>query len=157
MSFNENFNYSIISDNLSEDILKMIGDFDIIKDSTFESVLKKISSYDKKKIVFFDILRDYSLKQKEEIFSLLTSRNINYINITSDIEETLFADYLFVFQGVNIIMEGKTIEVLKEEKILKRIGFSLPFVIDLSMQLKLFGIVDNVYTDIDGLVKELWS
>lgn len=157
MNFNEIINYSIISDNVTEDLLKTIVDFDVISDATFEFLINKIQKYDKKKIAFCDVLRDYTNKQKDEIFTLLKNKNINFINITSDIEETLYADYLYVFQGSNLIMEGKTIEVLKEEKILKRIGFSLPFTIDLSIQLKLFGIVDTIYSDIDGLVNDLWN
>ena len=54
-------------------------------------------------------------------------------------------------------MEGSKEGVLKEEKILKRIGFGLPFVVDLSVQLKLYKVLDKVYFDMESLVKDLWN
>ena len=44
----------------------------------------------------------------------------HFINITSDLEESLFAHELIVFNKGNIVLQGSTISVLKEEKILKK-------------------------------------
>jgi hypothetical protein len=63
---------------------------------------------------------------------------------------------LCLFNGINAI-DGKTLDVLKNEKILKRLGFSLPFMLDLSIQLELYGLINKTYLNKEGLVKNLWK
>ena len=48
-------------------------------------------------------------------------------------------------------------EVLKEEKKLKKVGFGLPFVVDLSIQLNYYDIFKKVYFDMNELVNDLWN
>ena len=40
-------------------------------------------------------------------------------------------------------MEGNTKDILKEEKIIKKLGFSMPFIIELSNGLKYYNIVER--------------
>ena len=56
-----------------------------------------------------------------------------------------------------IIMEGKPSSVLREEKILNRIGLELPFMIDLSLKLEFYELLDNEITDMDRMVDTLWK
>ena len=53
-------------------------------------------------------------------------------------------------------VEGPVVSVLKEEKILKNLGFSLPFIYDLSLQLNYYGLIDSIYLDEKVLVDKLW-
>ena len=54
-------------------------------------------------------------------------------------------------------MEGKKELVLQEEKILKKLGFNLPFIVELSNGLKLYKVIDKVYFNNEELVGELWK
>ena len=45
----------------------------------------------------------------------------------------------------------------EEEKLIKHNGFSLPFVVDLSYQLKDYGVIDKEYYSVDRLVSDLWK
>ena len=54
-------------------------------------------------------------------------------------------------------MEGKKELVLLEEKILKKLGFNLPFVVELSNGLKYYGLVNKVYFNMEELVDVLWK
>ena len=80
-----------------------------------------------------------------------------YVNITSDIEETLFSQYLIVLGEKGVLVEGEVKKVLMEEKLLKKLGFNLPFVLDLSLQLKAYEVIDQEYYDLDKLVNDLWN
>ena len=84
-------------------------------------------------------------------------QNIKFINITSDIEECLYADYIVVYDNMDIMLEGPKEGVLKEEKLLKRLGYGLPFVVDLSRQLQVYDILDKTYYDATSLVGDLWN
>ena len=76
---------------------------------------------------------------------------------SSNIEDSLYFPYMVVLDKGIVAIEGKTMQVLAEEKLLKRLGIGLPFIIDLSIQLKLYGLVDKVYSDKRKLGKYLWK
>ena len=62
-----------------------------------------------------------------------------------------------VYDGKNIILEGLKNIVLKEEKLLKKVGYGLPFVVDLAIQLNYYDIFSKIYFDMDELVDDLWN
>lgn len=108
-------------------------------------------------LVFDDVLTFLDDEQKYLVLKYLKDNQISYINFTSNIEETLYTKYLIIINKNGVIIEGGTKSVLNEEKIIKKNGFSLPFVVDLSTQLKAYGNVDKVYYDLDKLVIDLWK
>ena len=55
------------------------------------------------------------------------------------------------------VLEGNKEVVLKNEKLLKKLGFGVPFVVDLSIQLMYYDILDKVYFDVDNLLEALWN
>ena len=54
-------------------------------------------------------------------------------------------------------MEGKTLECLKEEQLLKRLGFNLPFLVDLSIQLGYYGLLNEIITNNRKMIKAVWK
>ena len=110
-----------------------------------------------KTIVFDDVLTFLNPLQKSYIIKYLKDNELTYFNFTSDIEEILYTKYLIVTSKDGVIIEGKTRSVLNEEKLLKRSGFALPFSVDLSHQLKDYGLIDKEYYSIDKLVNDLWQ
>lgn len=107
--------------------------------------------------IFDDILSFLSDERKERILKYINENDIMYVNITSDIEETLFSQYLIVIGEKGVLIEGEVKKVLMEEKLLKKLGFNLPFVLDLSLQLKAYEVIDQEYYDLDKLVNDLWN
>lgn len=108
-------------------------------------------------IVFDDILTFLNHNQKMLVLKYIKDNNITFINFTSDIDEVLFTKYLIVLSKEGVIIEGNTKSVLKEERILKHNGFNLPFVVDLSYQLKDYGLIDQEYYSVEKLVSDLWK
>ena len=126
------------------------------EDQIFITIISMLSDY-KGKVVFDDVLTFLSQNQKYLILKYIKDNNIIFYNFTSDIEEVLFTKYLIVLSSDGVLIEGNTKSVLNEEKILKHNGFSLPFVVDLSSQLRDYGILDKEYYSIDRLVSDLWK
>lgn len=120
------------------------------------NILKSLSS-DKDIIVFYDILNYIDNKTKNEIIKELKENNKIIINYTTEIEESLLLDYLIVVHNNEVIMEGNTKEVLKEEKIIKKLGFKLPLIIELSNGLKYYDVISKTYYSIESLVENLWK
>lgn len=124
-----------------------------------ELKLKILASLNTNKTVFviFDVLTYLDKAFKERLIRYLILNKKRIINYTTDIEETLLLDYLVVLHENKIIMEGKKELVLQEEKILKKLGFNLPFIVELSNGLKYYGVIDKVYFNNEELVNVLWK
>lgn len=108
-----------------------------------------------KVILLYDILTYLKKDDKDKVIEFLKQRNITIINFTSCEEEFLYCENMIIIDGNKVIMEGLTKEVLKNEKAIRRLGFNLPFVVDLSTQLKLYGVLDKYYYDMEELVDVL--
>ncbi len=125
-----------------------------------DKTLVKILSYaliEPAYIALDDLLQDLNTRTKILLLNYLNSKKITLINVTSDMEDVLYTDYtLCLYNGISAI-DGKTLDVLENEKILKRLGLTLPFMVDLSIQLKLYGLVDKIYLNKEAMVKNLWK
>ncbi len=157
MKIENNLNYAIISNNINKELLDKFTDYTIIDNMTYSLLVEKIYNFPSKTIIFNNTLYCYSDEEKKEIFSLLQKRNVNYINITSNIEDVIYSDYLLVYYNNQLIMEGKTLNVLQQEKLLKKLGFNLPFTLNLAIQLKYYNVLDELYVDNRKLVDRLWN
>ena len=158
MKIAKDTNYCLLSNAIDETLLANFSEYNVVDDKiTYSKLEELISNFINKTIVFNETWHILNNKQKGKIMELLKLRNVNFINITSNIEDALFCDYIYVYDKDNIVMEGSKDAVLKEEKILKRLGYGLPFVIDLSLQLNYYNILDEVYYDMESLVHDLWN
>ena len=102
MKIDDDLNYTILSNNINRKFLMQFSEYPIIDELKFSELKNKIEFHTSKRIVFNNslyLLRDY---EKEEIFDLLKKQNIKYINITNDIEETIYCDYILVYDNNNL-------------------------------------------------------
>lgn len=157
MMFDEKINYCILHNNPDENFINKLGSIPVVKDLEFNKLVERLEFFPNKQVIFNEILYGLKLDEKMEIFKLLKKQNISYINVTSNVEDAIYYDYIFVYDGNKLVLEGNRNEVLKEEKTLKRLGYGLPFVVDLSIQLNYYDIFNKVYYDLDELVRALWN
>ena len=157
MNINESKNYCILSNSINKVLLDKFKNYPIISKMNFSDLKSKLEFFSSKRIVFNNAFYGYREEEKKEILELLKKQNIKFVLITSDIEEALYGDYIIVYDGKDIILEGVKEVVLKEEKTLKHIGYGLPFVVDLSTQLTYYDIFSKVYFNLDELVDDLWN
>lgn len=155
--FDEKINYCILHNNPDENFINKLGSIPVVKDLEFNKLVERLEFFPNKQVIFNETLYGLKLDEKMEIFKLLKKQNISYINVTSNIEDAIYSDYIFVYDGNKLVLEGNRNEVLKEEKTLKRLGYGLPFVVDLSIQLNYYDIFNKVYYDLDELVGALWN
>ncbi|MGI6324786.1 MAG: ATP-binding cassette domain-containing protein [Bacilli bacterium] len=113
-----------------------------------------------KVIILDDALAMIDPTEREEILKLLVKlhkdNNLTIINVTNDLEETLYGDRMVVINNGEIVVEGKTLEVLTKDKILTNIGLRMPFMIELSLKLKFYGLIDDVMLDMDEMIDKIW-
>ncbi len=157
MEFSDNVNYVVLSNNVDKKFMSEFGVYQIIDVLPFEKLKNNLEMFPSKRVIFNESLSSLSNKEKKEIFDLLDKQNINYVNVTSNIEDALFGDYIIVYDEDMKVLEGNKEVVLKNEKLLKKLGFGVPFVVDLSIQLMYYDILDKVYFDVDNLLEALWN
>ena len=157
MEFSDNVNYVVLSNNVDKKFMSKFGVYQIIDVLPFEKLKNNLEMFPSKRVIFNESLSSLSNKEKKEIFDLLDKQNINYVNVTSNVEDALFGDYIIVYDEDMKVLEGNKEVVLKNEKLLKKLGFGVPFVVDLSIQLMYYDILDKVYFDVDNLLEALWN
>lgn len=114
--------------------------------------------YQNPKILFIDNLFSFLKKDDIKKFNKYFTKNkITVVLVSNNIEEALNYKYMIVMDKGIVAIEGKTDQVLKEEKILKRLGIGLPFYVDLSTQLQCYNLIDRIYLNKKELVDKLWK
>lgn len=98
-------------------------------------------------------------KIKDKIYKILKKLNktTTIINFTNDIEDTLYGDYITIIDNKTIIINDKKEEILPKEKLLKKLNLNIPFIVDVSLKLKYYDLINKVEWDIDKLVNKLWK
>ena len=158
MNIESNFNYCILSNNINQELLKKFLEYPIIDDKlSFNDLKQKVEFNTSKIFVLNDSFYKLNSKEISIIIDLFKKQQMNFIYITSDIEKSILSDKIVVFDNNEIVLNGLKEDVLKEEKILKRLGFGLPFVVDLSLQLNYYDILNKIYFDMSLLIGELWN
>lgn len=111
-------------------------------------------------LVLEHILDELDYDDKNRVASLLkeyTEKGNIILNFTSNIEETLFGDRIIVSNKEKILIDGKTLSVLNEEKLMKRLGLGLPFMVELNKYLMDYDVISKYELDIQKLVDKIWK
>lgn len=92
-----------------------------------------------------------------EVLKKLTKEGLTIINITHDSEELLYSDKIILLNKGKVIKTGTKDDIFKDDLLLTRNGVDLPFIVDLSIKLKYYGLIDDIVYDMDKLVDILWK
>lgn len=101
--------------------------------------------------------KKFRIKVVERLLSFVKENHITLIFSTSNMEDVLVSDYVYVLQNGEVAMQGETLSILKEDSRLKKMGLNLPFMIDLSLMLQFYEILDDLYLNMKDLVVKLWK
>lgn len=133
-----------------------------IEDLTpFEEVktLIGVSIMHKPKIIFLDnALSKLTRIEVKELFTILNEikQDITICITSSNMEDILLFDNVIVI-GEEEIIEGTPKKVLEKDNELTRRGLFIPSMIDLSLKLGFYGLLDDIITDVNWMVDRLWK
>ena len=88
---------------------------------------------------------------------LVKDKKMTIINVTHDMEETVYGDKIVVLDFGKILFNDNKEVIYKEEKKLKSVGLELPFMVDLSNKLRYYGLVDEDILSMSEMVNHLWK
>lgn len=151
----------------NEEIVKILG-----LDSYLESDIRSLSislqvkvsfglllNSDKSSIFVDDMLCWLNKIDKEIILKkikTLSKRKI-VVMVTNNLEDTLIANRVILLNDGKVILDDDLDNFYENEKTLNDNGFNLPFIVDLSLKLKLYNSVDKIYFNQRKLVDDLWK
>lgn len=133
-----------------------------LTNSEKQQLLIAIATLHKPKILLLDsafTMMDRKTKKqiKDTLINYKKSFNITIIETTSNLEDVVDSDYLYVIGNGGILIEGKPLVVFREDSLLTRIGLALPFMVDLSLKLEFYELLDHIETDVYRMVDDLWK
>ena len=151
-----------------EEITKYLGIYDILEynphdlNSNQKQLVSLASAlvHDPKILILDEALTMLDPFDKEKILNILKELNdkgLTILNISHDIEDTLISDKIYVLDKGKIVLSGMKDEVYKEEDLLHKLGFELPFMIELSNRLMFYDLIDHVIYDMEEMVDSLWK
>ena len=56
-----------------------------------------------------------------------------------------------------MLTRDEVLEIFKKDSYLRKIGLNIPFIIDLSLKLKVYNLIDQIYFDRKSLEDNLWK
>ena len=128
-----------------------------IKEKIYLKIIEAL--IDESNIILIDNIDRYlDVNTINRLINKLIKNNKTIIMTISNLELSIKSDYLYVIgNNKSIILEGIPKTVLEKDNILNKNGIELPFIIDLSVKLKDYNLVDKIYYDEESLINDLWN
>lgn len=134
-----------------------------ISDLTYYEQVKVLigtSIIHKPKIIFLDNpfskLNDLEIKKVFKFLDKIKKDTTVFIT-SSNLDQILLFDDVIVIDNGNVLIHDNPKNVLQHDNELSKAGFIIPPMIDLSLKLSFYGIIDEVITDVNEMVNKLWK
>lgn len=141
-----------------------------IPNKTFNkfTVLEKI-----KTIIFLNLINDIQFLIIDEVIDFLGDKDRTLIYrfikkyqkrlrktvliISSNSEGIIFADQIVVLNKGKIVFDNNINSIEKNENIFNDLSIKLPFIVDLSIKLKLYNLINKIYVDEKRMINDIWK
>lgn len=91
------------------------------------------------------------------LIGLKKKNGLTVVYFTSDMNGVINSDCLYLLENFKIKVSGKPLELLCDDQMFYQSNLEVPFMIDLSTKLKMYGLIDNLYLDMEELVDKIWK
>lgn len=136
----------------------LISEMDIVSKKMLLIMISLIHS--PKVLILDNTFMGFDRDDFQRVFSILKKRcneGLIILSMTSDLKYVLGSDRLLILNDGIIAMDGKPVDILKNDLALVKMGIEMPFMIDLSIKLQFYKLIDDFYLDMEGLVDKLWG
>ena len=123
-------------------------------------LLLMIAILHKPKVLLLDgVLEVFSKSERKKIIEILKeikSNGMTIISFTNSLEEACESDKIILLDNFKIIGEYKKEDIYKNDKLFYEHHLEIPFLIDLSVKLKMYNIVNKEYRNMKEMVDDIW-
>ena len=156
---NEKIEYIINNLNLKQISKKNIKDL-----TTKEIILTQIALaiINSKSIIIIDEIDNYFSKEEIKnlykfLYECIEKYDLTFIISTLNLDSSIYTDYIYIINNGKVAVKGEPIKVLAKDNVLNKIGLEIPFMIDLSVKLKDYDLIDDIYKKEEELIEALWN
>lgn len=111
-----------------------------------------------KLIIIDDSLDELDEYNRRKILGYLKKLNKSTVLfITNKEKDILLSDNLIIMKNGKISISGKTVELITNEKNFTKNNVEMPFLVDLSLKLKSYDVIDDLILDVDDMVNAVWK
>ena len=123
-----------------------------------ELLLIMISILHKPKVLLLDDVLELFNNNKNKIIKNIKKAvdNITIINFTNDLKEAYESDKIILISNKKIVGEYLPSDIYKDDKLFYEHNLEIPFLVDLSVKLKMYNLVDKEYKSMKAMVDDLW-
>ena len=124
-------------------------------------LLLAVAMVHKPKLLLLDnIFHSFSDEERKSIFSLLRKlmekEEVTIFLTTNSLLDVFLSDYGIVFYNKKIVYSDAPEKIFENENELAKMGLFLPTMIDLSLKLRFYGLMDTILLDAESVVNTLW-
>ena len=83
--------------------------------------------------------------------------DLTFIVTCLNLNSTIYVDNLCIINKGKIALKGEPLRVLDKDNVLNKIGLEVPFMIDLSVKLKDYQLVNKIILNQEEMIEELWK
>ena len=165
-----NLNYSKKNmKNALDDVVKLLFLEDVLNKEVWElshvekiKVLLATAIIHKPSVLLLDdIFIGLNDLDKERIMLLLKriirELRIIVISTTSSLSDTVYSDAILVIADGSIKYSGKLEDILKHDNTLAKLGIEIPIMMDMSLKLQFYNLLNKVILNPEEMVDELWN
>lgn len=115
-----------------------------------------------KEIVIIDELDNYfndnELIKLYKLFKeIIKKYDLTFILTSINLNPSIFSDYIYIIHNGKVLLKGEPLRVLDKDNILNKIGLNIPFIIDLSVKLKDYDLLNEIKLNQESLINKLWK
>lgn len=103
---------------------------------------------------------EFTKQEKNKILNVLhnlNTKDLTIVLLTYNLEESLYSNRIVVMDNNTIIMNDFKENIFKREKELFRLGIENPFMVDLSLKLSFYSLIDKIIYNMDEMIETLWK
>lgn len=151
------------------DVVKLLFLDEVINKEVWElshvekiKVLLATAIIHKPNVLFLDdILVGLNEEDKERVLliikRIIRELKLIVISTTSSLGDAIYSDAILVIEDGKIKYSGKLDEILKHDNSLVKLGIDIPVMMDMSLKLQFYDLLDKVILNPEEMVDELWS
>ena len=106
---------------------------------------------------------DYYFTREElrEIYDLLrrcvNKWDLTFLILTTSLTEALLTDETYILSEGKTILKGEALTVLEKDNVINKAGLNIPFMIDLSVKLRDYELIEKIELYQQRLIDTLWK
>lgn len=119
----------------------LIGNTDFL---IIDEIIDMLNSKDK--YVLYKLIKKYQKNCKKTIFI-----------ISNNADGIIYAKRILLLDKGIILFDGAIKDIEKKESVFTDLSVKFPFEIDLSLKLKLYDLIEDIYIDEKRMIKDIWK